>query len=197
MHRLLFSSSSELGLSRRSFLKNGLAAASVLALTPVLSRSALAAFASEPARQIALANLHTGEHCAVTYWEDGEYVTDALVEINRIMRDHRNNEEHPIDTALLDLLNVLHGKLETDKPFEVVSGYRSPASNAAMHARSSGVAKHSLHIEGKAIDIRMSGRSLAGIHRSALALGMGGVGYYPSSNFVHVDTGRVRQWAGA
>jgi uncharacterized protein YcbK (DUF882 family) len=102
-----------------------------------------------------------------------------------------------MDPALLDLLAALHGRLETNAPFQVISGYRSPESNAAMHANSSGVAKKSMHMEGKAMDIRVAGRELKLVHATALNMGLGGVGYYPSSNFVHVDTGRVRQWQGA
>ena len=180
------------GQSRRRFLLGGLAGAAMLACSP-----ALAAFAQAPARRIGLVNLHTSETCHLTYWENGAYVTEALAEINRVLRDHRTNEMHPMDPALLDLLTALHGQLGTHAPYQVISGYRSPASNAAMHARSSGVASKSLHMEGKAMDIRVAGRALADVHRTALAMGLGGVGYYPSSDFVHVDTGRVRQWVGA
>ena len=180
---------------RRRFLTQTMAGASLLLLAPGMLRTAHAsALLSAPARQIALANLHTGERCALTYWQAGSYVPEALATINTVLRDHRTNEAHPMDEALLDMLHLLHGKLETTAPFEVISGYRSPASNAAMHARSGGVASKSLHMQGKAIDIRVPGRALSSIHTTALAMGMGGVGYYPTSNFVHVDTGRVRQW---
>ncbi len=184
-------------VSRRQFLRAGLMAAAGLALTPILTRPAYAALAASPARNIALTNLHTGEACALTYWENGAYVPQALATINQVLRDHRTNAVHPIDPALLDLLAALHGRLETNAPFQVISGYRSPESNAAMHARSSGVASHSLHMEGKAMDIRVAGRALTSVHNTALAMGLGGVGYYPTSDFVHVDTGRVRQWQGA
>lgn len=184
--------------SRRRFLAQGLAGASLLMLAPGFMRSAAAAeFLVAPARKIALLNLHTGEECALTYWEKGSYVPEALTTINRLLRDHRNNAEHPMDVALLDLLTALHGKLETQAPYEVISGYRSPESNNAMHARSNGVARHSMHMEGKAMDIRVPGRALTAVHSTALAMGLGGVGYYPTSNFVHVDTGRVRQWMGS
>ena len=187
----------ERGMNRRQFLR-GIAGASALLLAPSLLRtSAGTAFAAAPARSVALANLHTGEACNVTYFESGRYVPEALASIDHIMRDHRNGETLQMDTDLLDLLTMLHSQLGTDQPFEVVSGYRSPQTNAALHARSSGVAKHSLHMEGKAVDIRITGRSLTGIRQTALAMGLGGVGYYPTSNFVHVDTGKVRQWVGA
>lgn len=185
-------------LSRRQFITRTLIGASALAVAPFFLNAAEAAnFLATPARTIALSNLHTGEQCALTYFEQGRYVPGALATINRILRDHRNDEVHPMDTALLDLLTALHGRLDSTQPFEVISGYRSPESNAAMHARSGGVASHSLHMEGKAIDIRVPGRELSRVHMTALAMGLGGVGYYPTSDFVHVDTGRVRQWNGA
>src|SRR5690606_22191472 len=114
--------------------------------------------------------------------------------VNEVLRDHRTGEVHAIDPQLLDLLSGLAGKLEARPRFQVISGYRSPASNAKLHAKSSGVATRSLHMQGKAIDIRMGGVELANLRRAALGLRAGGVGYYPSSDFVHVDTGRVRQW---
>jgi uncharacterized protein YcbK (DUF882 family) len=184
-------------VSRRQFLRAGLLAAAGLALTPMLTRPAYAALAASPVRTIALTNLHTGEACALSYWENGAYVPQALATIDRVLRDHRTNGIHPIDPSLLDLLAALHGRLETNAPFQVISGYRSPESNAAMHTRSSGVARRSLHTEGKAMDIRVAGRALTSVHNTALAMGLGGVGYYPTSDFVHVDTGRVRQWQGA
>ncbi len=184
-------------LNRRQFLKLGGLAASTLALGLLLPPAALAALKAQPVRRIALTNLHTGEACALAYWEQGAYIPEALATIRGVLRDHRNNETHPIDPALLDLLAVLKGHLATTEPYEVISGYRSPESNAAMHARSGGVAKKSLHMEGKATDIRVPGRALAQVHATSLAMGMGGVGYYPTSDFVHVDTGAVRQWRGA
>ena len=183
-------------LDRRALLKAGLGLGAFVALNGLLPQAAMA-FAAQPSRNLALTNLHTGESCALTYWENGAYVPQALATINHVLRDHRNNEEHAMDPALLDLLSVLYAKLETNQPYEIISGYRSPESNAAMHARSSGVASHSMHMEGKASDIRVAGRALVQVHATALAMGLGGVGYYPTSDFVHVDTGRVRQWQGA
>lgn len=184
-------------LSRRQFLKAGFATASCLALSPLLTGTARADMLLAPARTLALTNLHTGESCKLVYWEQGTYVPEALATISRVLRDHRNDAQYPMDVTLLNLLTALQTRLETTSPFEVISGYRSPESNAAMHAHSAGVASKSLHMEGKAIDIRMPGRSLANLHNTALTMGIGGVGYYPTSNFVHVDTGRVRQWRGA
>ena len=184
-------------LNRRQFLRAGCAVASMVVLSPLLVRPAYAALAGKPTRSIALANLHTGEACTLTYWEQGTYIPEALATISRVLRDHRTNEMHAMDPALLDLLTALLGRLETKAPFEVISGYRSPQSNALMHGRSAGVASKSLHMQGKAIDVRVTNRSLTLVHNTALAMGLGGVGYYPTSGFVHVDTGRIRHWEGA
>jgi uncharacterized protein YcbK (DUF882 family) len=138
--------------------------------------------------------LHTGESLTTTYWENGRYIPDELARVNYVLRDFRANEVKPIDPALLDLLTRINHRLGTNEPFQVISGYRSPVTNAMLHANSEGVAVHSLHLEGKAIDICVPGRSLAQLRGAALAQQSGGVGYYPKSNFVHVDTGRVRFW---
>lgn len=145
--------------------------------------------------RLAFVNTHTGESLDVVYRESGRYLTDAIAEIDRVLRDHRNGEVFPIDRALLDQLDRLGALLATGtRPFHVISGYRSPATNAMLHARSNGVATRSLHMSGRAIDIRMPGVPLATLHRAALSMQAGGVGYYPGSNFVHVDTGRSRSW---
>lgn len=138
--------------------------------------------------------LHTGESLKTTYWEDGHYIPGELDRVNYILRDFRVNEIKPIDPALLDLLTRIQYRLSTNEPFRVISGYRSPVTNAMLHANSEGVAVHSLHLLGKAIDISVPGRSLAQLRGAALAQRAGGVGYYPKSDFVHVDTGRVRFW---
>ena len=145
--------------------------------------------------RLALVNTHTGEALDVVYRERGHYLDDAIAEIDRVLRDHRNGEVFPIDRVLLDQLDALSALLGTGmRPFHVISGYRSPATNAMLAARSGGVATHSLHMSGRAIDIRMPGVPLAVLHRAALGLRAGGVGFYPRSDFVHVDTGRVRSW---
>jgi uncharacterized protein YcbK (DUF882 family) len=138
--------------------------------------------------------LHTGESLTATYWENGRYIPEELDRVNYVLRDFRANEVKPIDPALLDLLTQIQHRLSTNESFQVISGYRSPLTNAMLHANSEGVAVHSLHIEGKAIDIRVPGRTLEQLRGAALALRDGGVGYYPKSDFVHVDTGRVRFW---
>jgi uncharacterized protein YcbK (DUF882 family) len=145
-------------------------------------------------RALSFYNLHTGERINTVYYEQGQYVSGALHEINYFFRDFRANEVKPIDPRLLDLLHSIHQSLATSEPFNLISGYRSPATNAMLASRSEGVARHSMHIEGRAADINVPNRQLSVLQRVALALRFGGVGYYPQSDFVHVDTGRVRQW---
>jgi len=130
------------------------------------------------------------------YWESGRYVPDALAEAMRVMRDWRNGEEHAMDPRLFDVLHAVQRKLEVNRPVQLVSGFRSPATNAMLHAESHQVAAHSQHLLGKASDIRIDGVDLRNLHRAALSLSAGGVGFYPQSDFVHVDVGPVRQWSG-
>ena len=182
----------ESSISRRRFLALG----SVAALAGVFPRKVFASAAgpSQPERSLAFYNTHTGEQLSTVYWMQGNYIEDSLGEINHILRDPLNNEIKNIDTGLLDLLFALDHELETQQPFHVISGYRSPQTNAFLRAHSTGVAEHSLHIVGKAIDIRTPGRDLRVLHKAAVALKGGGVGYYPKSDFVHVDVGGVRYW---
>ena len=175
--------------SRRSLLIAGGFAAASLA-TPAIARAATGC------RSLAFSNLHTGERLKVDYWIAGSYEPDALGEINKVLRDFRTGEVYPIEKPLLDLLNRLHARLGSDAPFGVISGYRSPKTNAMLASKSGGVAKRSLHMQGMAIDIRLGDRDLPDLRQAALDLQTGGVGYYPRSDFVHVDIGRVRQWAG-
>ena len=179
--------------SRRSLLKAGLGAAALGA--PMFG--AVSAAADPAPRSLAFHNLHTGESLNAVYWEKGGYVPDALSAVNHVLRDFRNGAVHTIDPRLLDLLRTLSARVETRGPFQVISGYRSPATNAILHAHSDGVAKSSLHMQGLAVDIRLGDVDLDRLHGAALALNGGGVGYYPSSDFVHVDVGRVRRWGGA
>jgi uncharacterized protein YcbK (DUF882 family) len=157
--------------------------------------SALAQALSD-VRRVTLHNLHTGDKFDEVYWENGAYVPDALAAAQHALRDWRNGEEHFMDPKLFDVLHGIQQKLETKQPFQIISGYRSPVTNAAMHARSHGVAEHSQHMEGKASDIRVEGVDLTNLHKAALSLQAGGVGFYPVSNFVHVDVARVRTWTG-
>jgi uncharacterized protein YcbK (DUF882 family) len=152
--------------------------------------------AIEP-RSVSFHNLHTGESLDAVYWDQGRYVPDALAAVNRVLRDFRTGDEHMMDPRLLDLLTAVHGKVEAKSPFQVISGYRSPKTNAMLHAHSDGVARSSLHMQGMAIDVRVEGVELDHLHKAALDLGQGGVGLYPVSNFVHMDVGRVRRWYGS
>jgi len=145
-------------------------------------------------RSLAMFNTHTGESVNLVYCENGDYVPGALDEINYFFRDFRANLIKPIDPRLLDLLHTIHQSSDATKPFNLVSGYRSPQTNAMLAAQFEGVARHSMHIQGKAADINLPGRQLSILERIALAMRFGGVGYYPQSGFVHLDTGRIRHW---
>lgn len=193
LKRMAHATNEDMVLGRRGFL---MASAVLLTAGVALPRRAFATSASlsSPERKLAFYNTHTGEQLKTVYWADGAYQPDSLSEIYRLLRDHRSDEVSPIDTRLLDLLHTLSDTLDTTSQFHVISGYRSPATNARLASVSDGVAKHSLHMDGLAIDIRVPGRELADVRRAAIALRGGGVGYYPGSNFVHVDVGRVRTW---
>lgn len=145
-------------------------------------------------RSISFYNLHTAERLSTTYWADGQYIPESLAEINRTLRDHRNGDVYEIAPRLLDTLCELHLRLETNEPFELISGYRSPATNAMLRSQGHGVADNSLHTKGMAADVRVPGRSLSLLRRTATSLKAGGVGYYPASQFVHIDIGRIRTW---
>lgn len=154
-------------------------------------------WAATAPRILSLQNLHTGEKLKACFWENGKYIADACAALNKVLRDHRSGQSHMMDPGLYDILTGMAGKMEKEASFQIISGYRSPATNAKLHAKSSGVATKSLHMLGQAMDVRMPGADLKRVRDVALSLKKGGVGYYPVSNFVHVDTGRVRQWSGA
>jgi uncharacterized protein YcbK (DUF882 family) len=184
-------------LNRRRFLGLGAAA---LAL-PFLGR--LTAFASPGAldaplpldRGLSFYNTHTAETADLEYCQSGCLVPESIKKINHILRDTRTGDVKDIDVRLLDLLNTLARKLPTSEPFHIISGYRSPATNAYLRAHGGGgVASNSLHLVGKAIDIRVPGVKLQDLYKAAVALKGGGEGIYPGSDFVHVDVGRVRTW---
>jgi uncharacterized protein YcbK (DUF882 family) len=162
--------------------------------TPARASPPPPARATVAARRLAFVNTHTGETFSDAYWENGDYVGDAMAAINRVMRDHRSGESHAIDPRLLDQLHDLKGLVQASAPYQIISGYRSPATNAALHANSNGVATRSLHMQGRAIDIRVGGVDLSRLRDAALSMGAGGVGYYQASDFIHIDTGRVRRW---
>lgn len=176
-------------MSRRGFLAFGAVAV------------ATAAFA-EPAfavprvgrREIHLLNEHTDEALNVIYWSDGGYRLDAMVKVNRFLRDHHTNQIRMMDPHLLDQLFTLRQRLGIRQPFHVISAYRSPVTNMMLYREGAGVAKHSLHISGRAVDIRVPGYRLGEVRKIALSMQAGGVGYYPRADFIHLDTGDVRQW---
>jgi uncharacterized protein YcbK (DUF882 family) len=145
-------------------------------------------------RNLSFRHLHTGEFLSVPYWEFGRYSPEALAEVDKFLRDFRTGEKTSMDVGLLEFLHQLRTALESHQPFEVISGYRSPKTNARLAAKSRGVAKRSYHLLGMAIDVRLPGRRLSDLRRAALGLCLGGVGYYGRSNFIHLDTGRVRFW---
>jgi uncharacterized protein YcbK (DUF882 family) len=176
---------------RRDALKWGLGLGASLFIAPAALASPLA-----PRRAI-LKNLHTGDAFNDVYFENGRYLPDALAEAAKVMRDWRTGETRVMDPGLYDTLHNINQALETRRPFQIISGYRSPKTNAMLHAKSSGVASNSQHTQGKAIDVRLEGVELSRLHKAALATQTGGVGYYPVSNFVHVDTARVRRWSGS
>jgi uncharacterized protein YcbK (DUF882 family) len=178
-------------LGRRGLLWGAGAAMASLA-APAISR----AQGLPGVRRAVLHNLHTGDTFNEVFYANGRYMPDALAEAMRVLRDWRNGEEHPMDPRLFDSLHEINVRLDTDNPFQVVSGYRSPRTNAMLHSRSSGVAEHSQHMLGKACDVRVEGVALGNLRKAALDVSAGGVGYYPVSNFVHVDVARVRQWTG-
>lgn len=177
--------------SRRDFLRLGTGVAAALLLPDAVARAKPGLPAE---RSLAFYNTHTSESLKTVYWASNAYLKESLGEINVILRDHRANEVYPIDRDLLDLLFVLQTRLNSKQPFHVISGYRSPETNASLRKQSSGVARHSYHMQGKAIDIRLPGCELTKLHKAALAMKAGGVGSYPASDFIHVDVGPVRRW---
>ena len=147
-------------------------------------------------RSLEFVNTHTGETLKAAFFKAGSYCEDALRGFDHLLRDHRSGDVAPMDRALFDLLHDVAVLAGRDARFEVISGYRSPATNAMLNSRSSGVAKRSLHMDGRAIDVRLAGYRTDRVRDLALSLKAGGVGFYRKSDFVHLDTGRVRTWAG-
>ena len=176
--------------SRRGFLKQavGIVAAGAVA-TPL---RALTSQGEE--RALDLNHTHTGERLSVTYFADGDYLDDGLAEVNRFLRDFRTEDVRAMDPRLLDILHDLRLVTGNDADFEVISAYRSPKTNEILRRKSSSVGEKSLHMQGRAIDVRLTGYDTARLRDVAITLGRGGVGYYPRSDFIHIDTGRVRRW---
>lgn len=175
--------------NRRLFLK-GFAGAMVVAAA---SPSRLLAGAREE-RLLSFVHTHTHARLTVPYFADGAYLPEGLASLNTFLKDHRTGDEHPIDPALYDILNDLRLATGTRRPFQVISAYRSPRTNAMLRENGGGVAKGSLHLQGRAIDVRLADVASVALRDAALELQRGGVGYYRGPDFVHMDTGRVRRW---
>lgn len=182
---------SSIHLSRRNFLTSMAGAAFTLATPGAI---AAAKPVSVRDRELSFHNIHTGEKLSAAFWSDGKYLDDGVEEISWLLRDHRAGVASTMDPKLLDLLHQLQTTVGHQGEFQVISGYRSPATNKMLNKNTSGVAKRSYHMLGQAIDVRLPGFDTRQLHKAAISLKGGGVGYYSSSNFVHMDVGRVRYW---
>jgi len=180
-------------MNRRQILRLGGLAALVWAV-PSSVRAAADKITAAAPKRLSFFNTHTGEQLESVFWEAGDYLPDELRRIDHILRDPLTGETKEMDVRLFDLLHRLRQNLAAPNAFHIICGYRSPQTNAALRQKSSGVAAHSLHMTGQAVDIRLPGVPLPSLRRDALALKAGGVGYYPQSDFIHVDVGPVRTW---
>jgi uncharacterized protein YcbK (DUF882 family) len=179
-------------MNTRSITRRGFIVRAAM-VAPVLARPRRL-FADSTTRALSFVHTHTSERLHVEYFRGGQYLRDAMSSVNHFLRDFRTGDVHDIEPGLLDVLHEIVRVTGAARPFQVISGYRSSLTNAALRKHSEGVAAASLHMTGQAIDIRVADVPLAKLRASALALRRGGVGYYPTSDFVHIDTGRVRAW---
>jgi uncharacterized protein YcbK (DUF882 family) len=179
---------------QRRRLLQSLAGGAALLAAPGLVNASMVTGKNQ--RALSFVHTHTGEQMSLVYKVADSYVPRSMVSIAHLMRDFRSGDVHPIDPALLDVLWQVQRNLKNNNPFEIISAYRSPATNSMLRSRSAhtGVAKDSMHLKGQAIDIRLPGAALCDVRDAALELKRGGVGYYADSGFVHIDTGRVRHW---
>ena len=180
------------GISRRALL--GAFAATTLTAAPTFSNAAGFLRGAGDIRRIKMFNPRSGERIDMIYWIEGDYIRDAVKEVNYFMRDWRNNKVMNIDLRTIDIMAAAHNLLDVNEPYMLLSGYRSPETNAMLRRRSSGVAKNSRHMRGEAADLRLASRSVSQMARAAAACRAGGVGRYSRSNFVHMDCGPVRSW---
>ncbi len=180
------------GMTRRALL--GAFAAATVAAAPTYSNAFGLLRGAGDIRRIRMYSGRTGETIDTIYWLEGEYIEDALLELNYFMRDWRNDKTHSMDARTVDIMAAAHRLLDVDEPYMLLSGYRSPETNAMLRSRSSGVARNSLHLQGMAADLRLNSRSVAQVASAAAACKAGGVGRYSGSNFVHMDCGDVRSW---
>ncbi|MDG4648884.1 DUF882 domain-containing protein [Roseibacterium sp. SDUM158017] len=181
-------------ISRRALLRAF--AATTVAAAPVMANATGFLRGAGDIRRIQMYNGRAGESLDMIYWIEGDYIAPALEEINYFFRDWRDNTVHSIDARTVDILTAAHRLMETDEPYTLLSGYRSPSTNALLRRRSSGVARNSLHLQGQAADVQMQSRSVGQMYSAARACNAGGVGRYSRSNFVHMDCGPVRTWGG-
>jgi len=185
--------------SRRKFITHASATLTTLALCPSLALAALPRqhplLATHTRRTLKMYNRHTGEKAALTYWQDGHYIQESLIQLDYFLRDHRNDTSIAMSTQLLDGLFLLKEKLGCTQNIDIISGYRSKESNEKLRRVSNGVAKNSFHTRGKAIDIALPNIALNDSYRAARNLKLGGVGRYSNSGFIHLDTGPIRSWA--
>jgi len=182
------------GFTRRGLL--GAFAATTLTAAPTMSKASFFNRGAGDIRRLHMHSGRTGETIDLIYWIEGDYISESLEEVNRFFRDWRNERVHRIDTRTLDIMAASHNLLETDEPYMLLSGYRSPETNAMLRRRSRGVARNSRHMVGQAADLRIRSRSVSQVARAALACNAGGVGRYSRSNFTHMDCGPVRSWGG-
>jgi len=180
--------------SRRALLRAF--AATAVTAAPVMANATGLLRGAGDIRRLKMVNGRAGETLDMIYWIEGEYIAPALDEINHFMRDWRNDQVRAIDIRTIDIMTAAHNLLDTSEPYTLLSGYRSPATNAMLRSRSSGVARNSLHMQGEAADLRVNSRSVNQIFQAARACNAGGVGRYSRSNFVHMDCGPVRSWGG-
>ncbi|MCB1334041.1 MAG: DUF882 domain-containing protein [Roseivivax sp.] len=180
------------GISRRGLL--GAFAATMVMAAPTYSNAAGFLRGGGDIRRVRMYSGRTGERIDMIYWVEGEYIRDALKEINHFMRDWRTNDAVGIDARTVDIIAATHNLLDVNEPYMLLSGYRSPKTNAMLRSRSSGVARNSLHMKGQAADLRLASRSVGQMAKAASACHAGGVGRYSKSNFVHMDCGPVRSW---
>ncbi len=179
-------------LSRRGIL--GVFAATTVAAAPVMGNAFGLLRGAGDMRRIRMYSGRTGESLDTVYWVDGKYIREALNEINIFMRDWRSGEAIGIDPRTVDVAAASHRLLQTNEPYMMLSGYRSPRTNAMLRRSSGGVARNSLHMVGKAADLRLKSRSVGQMYNAAMSCRAGGVGKYSRSNFVHMDCGPVRSW---
>ena len=180
------------GVTRRGVL--AAFAATAVTAAPTFANAAGFLRGGGDVRRLRMYSGRTGERMDTIYWIDGQYIGEAVREINLFMRDWRTGSAIQMDTRTIDIMAAAHRLLDADQPYMLLSGYRSPQTNAMLRSRSSGVARNSLHMRGQAADLRLSGKSVRQIARAAIACRAGGVGQYSGSNFVHMDCGQVRSW---